>query len=152
MLCWWWGIICGIIFECDWRHMETYNWLLCLTVNGAWGTWTWWSGCSATCGGGYRSRTRQCNSPPPANGGSYCSGSPHDIDSCNTACCPQTGGKKQLAIRNIFRKVCICSLDICYNFLIDCLWSSHQLKSNVTFIGNNIITELCKLIKQQYNK
>ena len=123
-----------------------------MTVDGAWESWTRWSGCSATCGGGYRSRTRQCNSPPPANGGSYCSGSPHDIDSCNTVCCSQVHGKKQLAIRNIFRKVCICSLVNCYFFFLSTanlilIDQSKMLHSQAISLQNFAHT----LIKQQYS-
>ena len=49
-------------------------------VNGA---WTAWSACSATCGGG--TRTRSCTNPAPANGGLACAGSASET--CNTQAC-----------------------------------------------------------------
>ena len=72
------------------------SWLLGLVVNGDWGAWASWSGCSRTCGGGYRSRTQECNSPLPANRGTYCSGSSSDTQSCNTAICV---GKNTVVLR-----------------------------------------------------
>ncbi len=50
-------------------------------VNGGWSDW---SSCSASCGGG--TRTRSCNNPSPANGGSTCSGA--GTESCNNQSCP----------------------------------------------------------------
>lgn len=38
-------------------------------VNGAWGAWTPWSSCTATCGAGLSQRQRRCDNPPPSNGG-----------------------------------------------------------------------------------
>ncbi|XP_062595551.1 uncharacterized protein LOC134256889 [Saccostrea cucullata] len=60
--------------------------------NGSWSSWSEWSTCSKSCGEGISSRTRQCNKPPPRNGGTYCSGSEFDQRRCNlyTLCqdCP----------------------------------------------------------------
>ena len=48
-------------------------------VDGRWGTWSSWSKCSDTCqnesnkGAGVRIRRRNCNNPPPTNGGLDCS-------------------------------------------------------------------------------
>ena len=47
------------------------------TVNGVWGPWTGWSNCPGGCAPYANStptttRTRLCNSPSPANGGSQC--------------------------------------------------------------------------------
>ena len=57
-------------------------------MNGGWGSWSSWSSCSATCGGGQRTRQRLCNNPVPSGGGSNCVGSSSDQQTCNTANCP----------------------------------------------------------------
>ena len=44
-------------------------------VNGVWSAWTSWSSCTQTCDVGTRVRTRNCNNPPPANGGLPCQAS-----------------------------------------------------------------------------
>ncbi|XP_013401718.1 hemicentin-1-like [Lingula anatina] len=62
-------------------------------VDGQWGDWCCsWSACSATCGGGQRTRTRQCSNPAPANGGADCVGSGIEEEMCNTQPCPTDGG------------------------------------------------------------
>ena len=63
------------------------NYLLIL-VDGGWGSWTTWSSCSVTCGGGQRSRQRSCNNPAPSGGGSDCSGSSSQQEDCNSVNCP----------------------------------------------------------------
>ena len=45
-------------------------WLL--LVNGNYTSWSVWSECSATCGGGIQERTRTCTHPKPQNGGKDC--------------------------------------------------------------------------------
>jgi len=41
-------------------------------LNGGWSAWSGWSICSASCGGGTQTATRNCNNPSPANGGAQC--------------------------------------------------------------------------------
>jgi len=65
---------------------HTYN--LFSTVNGDWGVWGAWGTCSRTCGGGYSTRYRSCDSPPPANGGSACTGVNQEAMQCSTTPCP----------------------------------------------------------------
>ncbi|KAK7902166.1 hypothetical protein WMY93_018935 [Mugilogobius chulae] len=60
-------------------------------IDGGWGPWSPWATCSATCGGGIKSRTRECNSPEPQFGGNKCIGQEHDSDSCNRQDCPING-------------------------------------------------------------
>ena len=44
------------------------------TVDGSWGGWEDWGACSKKCGPGNQTRTRSCNNPTPAHGGSECTG------------------------------------------------------------------------------
>ena len=44
------------------------------SVDGNWGEWREWGACSKKCGPGQRTRTRGCNNPAPAYGGSACTG------------------------------------------------------------------------------
>uniref|UniRef100_A0A8C7VBG6 SCO-spondin n=1 Tax=Oryzias sinensis TaxID=183150 RepID=A0A8C7VBG6_9TELE len=52
-------------------------------VHGHWSEWSEWSVCDALCGGGIRTRNRNCSSPPPKNGGQDCSGMTLQSQSCN---------------------------------------------------------------------
>ena len=69
-----------------------HSWSLChssgLAINGGWGSWSSFSSCSKTCGGGTKRRTRRCNNPTPAYGGADCSGAASETSSCNTDHCP----------------------------------------------------------------
>uniref|UniRef100_A0A9J7YX79 Thrombospondin-2 n=1 Tax=Cyprinus carpio carpio TaxID=630221 RepID=A0A9J7YX79_CYPCA len=60
-------------------------------IDGAWGPWSPWAICSATCGGGTRTRTHVCNSPHPQYGGKKCPGESKDTASCNKQDCPVDG-------------------------------------------------------------
>ena len=64
--------------------VRTTHICLLAIVNGNWGAWGAWSTCSATCGIAVWTRYRSCNSPPPANGGSYCQGNNDETTSCLT--------------------------------------------------------------------
>ena len=57
--------------------------------DGAWGDWASWSSCSRSCGGGVRRSVRQCDRPPPARGGLYCTGARLRYQSCSTKPCPR---------------------------------------------------------------
>lgn len=62
---------------------------LCTTaVDGNWGSWQQWGECSASCGGGERTRTRLCNNPSPSNGGRPCPGDSSQLSRCNAQACP----------------------------------------------------------------
>jgi len=56
-------------------------------VNGNWGGWSGYSACSKSCGQGTQKRTRSCNNPPPANGGSSCPGSSSQTKRCQVKKC-----------------------------------------------------------------
>ncbi|XP_039248576.2 thrombospondin-1-like [Styela clava] len=57
-------------------------------IDGGWGPYTPFSRCSATCGGGFKKRTRECNNPAPLFGGKYCVGDKTNIESCSEKTCP----------------------------------------------------------------
>jgi len=54
--------------------------------DGAWGPWSAWSTCTATCGTGIRIRTRQCNST--LEKGAPCDGEANEVENCNVQPCP----------------------------------------------------------------
>ncbi|XP_076683108.1 A disintegrin and metalloproteinase with thrombospondin motifs 15 isoform X2 [Andrena cerasifolii] len=57
-------------------------------VDGQWGEWGRYGECSRTCGGGIKKKYRECDSPPPQNGGHYCVGDRVKYRSCGTRECP----------------------------------------------------------------
>lgn len=68
-------------------------------VNGGWSAWTTWAditSCTGVCDTGSKDqrRTRSCNNPAPAYGGSPCSGLTNEIQtvSCPLDPCPVDGG------------------------------------------------------------
>ncbi|XP_052254999.1 coadhesin-like [Dreissena polymorpha] len=66
----------------------------CLTracSDGGWSTWSLWSSCSATCGGGLHIRSRECSNPAPSPYGQPCHGPNVDSGLCSTQQCPQDG-------------------------------------------------------------
>uniref|UniRef100_A0A6Q2ZLQ4 Adhesion G protein-coupled receptor B2 n=1 Tax=Esox lucius TaxID=8010 RepID=A0A6Q2ZLQ4_ESOLU len=58
------------------------------TVHGLWEEWSSWSLCSATCGRGSRTRTRNCES---GGGAKLCGGPETQTKLCNIAVCPVEG-------------------------------------------------------------
>ena len=57
------------------------------SVNGDWTSYGSWGSCSVECGGGTQTRSRACTNPSPTYGGSSCSGSTSESQSCNTESC-----------------------------------------------------------------
>lgn len=58
------------------------------TVDGSWGNWQSWGPCSASCGGGEKTRKRLCNNPEPSNRGRPCPGDATQVSRCNIHACP----------------------------------------------------------------
>ncbi|XP_015176924.1 PREDICTED: A disintegrin and metalloproteinase with thrombospondin motifs 9 isoform X2 [Polistes dominula] len=57
-------------------------------IDGEWGPWGPFGECSRTCSGGIKKRYRECDNPPPQNGGNYCVGEQVNYESCATNECP----------------------------------------------------------------
>ncbi|XP_069466600.1 A disintegrin and metalloproteinase with thrombospondin motifs 14 isoform X2 [Ambystoma mexicanum] len=68
--------------HCIWKTPEQPY-----SQDGSWSSWSRFGSCSRTCGGGVRSRSRQCNNPPPAYGGRECPGSTYEYQICNSEEC-----------------------------------------------------------------
>ncbi|XP_059166444.1 A disintegrin and metalloproteinase with thrombospondin motifs 9-like [Physella acuta] len=58
-------------------------------INGGWGNWSAFGGCSRTCGGGVKTKYRECTNPVPQNGGKYCLGFREKFKSCNIKPCDE---------------------------------------------------------------
>ena len=70
-------------------------WFVCRAVDGRWTSWTEWTQCNVTCGGGRQQRTRHCEAPQ--YGGQRCRGFPKQTRQCNSKHCP---GELSLALCN----------------------------------------------------
>jgi hypothetical protein len=58
---------------------------------GKWGDWDEFSECTATCGGGNKTRARECKTLAPENGGINCETETEhytETVACNTQACP----------------------------------------------------------------
>ena len=53
-----------------------------------WTPWTEWSECSRSCGGGSRTKVRECVLPPIRAGGLQCTGESAVTEKCNKEECP----------------------------------------------------------------
>lgn len=62
--------------------------IIAIVVNGGWGPWNEWIGCSATCGGGQMRRSRRCNDPVPQYNGLDCPGNGTESEQCAQDPCP----------------------------------------------------------------
>ncbi|KAK3550975.1 hypothetical protein QTP70_011460 [Hemibagrus guttatus] len=56
--------------------------------NGGWSEWTSWTECTKSCGGGLRSRRRECANPATEGDGDFCEGLKTELVACNAERCP----------------------------------------------------------------
>ncbi|XP_071139000.1 A disintegrin and metalloproteinase with thrombospondin motifs adt-1-like isoform X5 [Mytilus edulis] len=92
---------------CNGKPFEVLNCNLTkCTVDGSWGEWSMWSECNATCGGGVQKRTRYCNNPYPAAGGSACSGIAGQILICAEVNCPVIGAWSEWGVWSLCSASC----------------------------------------------
>ncbi|XP_063045632.1 A disintegrin and metalloproteinase with thrombospondin motifs 3-like isoform X2 [Engraulis encrasicolus] len=75
------GTTCGDGMHCFKGHCMQLS-IELTRQNGHWGAWSPWGQCTHTCGGGVRFRTRDCNNPPPVNGGRTCLGPTNQFELC----------------------------------------------------------------------
>ena len=82
---------------------EACPFLLIVTVDCDWTSWSDWSSCSKTCGAGVREKSRQVKTTAQNDGspinlrfGSPCSGSARQTESCNIQECPGNTSNKKI--------------------------------------------------------
>ena len=63
-------------------------------MDGVWTSWTNWTECNMTCGGGHQERNRTCDGA--AHGGAACVGDDGEIQLCNPEPCPGTSSLKHI--------------------------------------------------------
>lgn len=61
-------------------------------IDGGLSSWSSFTTCTRSCGGGAQERVRFCNNPKPQFGGKDCSGKLFETRSCGSAPCPVDGG------------------------------------------------------------
>ncbi len=81
--------------------------------DGGWGQWSNWTECTKSCGGGVRSRRRECDSPRPEGEGNYCEGLGTEVTACNTDHCPGMftvwmSSVNELRVRVLTVLICVC--------------------------------------------
>ncbi|KAJ8950763.1 hypothetical protein NQ318_011256 [Aromia moschata] len=81
------GTKCGPNSWCYQRKCVPKNKEDVIPIDGGWGPWQEFGPCSRTCGGGIKASHRNCDSPVPINGGTYCTGESVRYISCNTMDC-----------------------------------------------------------------
>ncbi|XP_062446969.1 A disintegrin and metalloproteinase with thrombospondin motifs 13 isoform X2 [Rhea pennata] len=82
------GTECGINKWCSKGRCSSLEELNPMAVvHGQWSSWSPFSSCSRSCGGGVVKRQRFCNNPRPAFGGQECQGAGIQVEMCNTQAC-----------------------------------------------------------------
>ncbi|XP_052089215.1 semaphorin-5A-like [Mytilus californianus] len=109
--------------------------VLLITINGGWSEWSKFSACPVTCGGSTNTRTRACDNPTPAYGGTDCVGDSSESAVCNTVDCPDyceskpcENGASCANIHYGYKCTCVegfqgnnCEIDIDDCVSVDCL-------------------------------
>ena len=91
----WNGINCQLWASNSPLWVIIYLFSYVVSVDCVWGEYGEWSTCSATCGGGSRTRTRP-EATPASNGGAPCTASATETGTCNPNAC---SGSKTLKAR-----------------------------------------------------
>uniref|UniRef100_A0A8C9SIC8 Netrin receptor UNC5 n=1 Tax=Scleropages formosus TaxID=113540 RepID=A0A8C9SIC8_SCLFO len=72
---------------CEGMSMQKITCKADCPVDGGWGEWTEWTGCSPEC---ERQRSRECTAPAPRHGGKLCEGLSRAAENCTGGQCTQS--------------------------------------------------------------
>ncbi|CAF1064997.1 unnamed protein product [Adineta steineri] len=110
-------------------------------IDGGWSNYTSYGPCSATCGNGSQTRTRDCNSPIPQYGGAQCIGDSKQAQLCSSnVSCPIDGGWS-----NWTRSACSATCGVGYRLRQrNCSNPTPQF-GGINCIGSGVDTVLCNV-------
>ncbi|KAG8135317.1 hypothetical protein E2320_008346 [Naja naja] len=140
--------------HCIWKTSEQPY-----SQDGGWSSWSKFGSCSRTCGGGVRSRSRNCNRPPPAYGGRQCPGAMYEYQVCNTEEC-QDAQKCELICQSektgdvVFMNQVVhdgtrCTYRDPYSICVrgECVVCNLQVHSNYRNFSGGLIIDIIKIVK-----
>uniref|UniRef100_A0A8C2F9Q1 Netrin receptor UNC5 n=1 Tax=Cyprinus carpio TaxID=7962 RepID=A0A8C2F9Q1_CYPCA len=104
---------------------------LIVYVDGGWTEWAKWSACGTEC---THWRSRECQAPPPRNGGRHCSGSMMESKNCTEGLCARTlgSGAGVAVYAGLVGALLLCViLVLCVSILVY-RWSCRHLHGEIT--------------------
>uniref|UniRef100_A0A8C2HM13 Netrin receptor UNC5 n=1 Tax=Cyprinus carpio TaxID=7962 RepID=A0A8C2HM13_CYPCA len=116
---------------CDGPPFQRVTCTTLCPVDGGWTEWAKWSACGTEC---THWRSRECQAPPPRNGGRHCSGSMMESKNCTEGLCARTlgSGAGVAVYAGLVGALLLCViLVLCVSILVY-RWSCRHLHGEIT--------------------